>query len=166
MGKIIMTGSMKGGVSKTVTTYNLAYSLKELGKKVLAVDFDSQANLSTCFGVEDPATVSTTIGHLMMAQIDEEDLPERDVYIQVRNGVDFISSSMVLSAVDARLRLEMGAEKMLSGILEPLRDQYDYILLDTSPSLGALNINAMAAADEVIITVNPSLLAMMGCRIF
>ena len=60
MGKIIMTGSMKGGVSKTVTTYNLAYSLKELGKKVLAVDFDSQANLSTCFGVEDPATVSTT----------------------------------------------------------------------------------------------------------
>ena len=65
MGKIIMTGSMKGGVSKTVTTYNLAYSLKELGKKVLAVDFDSQANLSTCFGVEDPATVSTTIGHLM-----------------------------------------------------------------------------------------------------
>ena len=166
MGKIIMTGSMKGGVSKTVTTYNLAYSLKELGKKVLAVDFDSQANLSTCFGVEDPATVSTTIGHLMMAQIDEEDLPERDVYIQVRNGVDFISSSMVLSAVDARLRLEMGAEKMLSGILEPLRDQYDYILLDTSPSLGALNIYAMAAADEVIITVNPQLLAMMGMQDF
>ena len=66
MGKIIMIGSMKGGVSKTVTTYNLAYSLQKLGKKVLAVDFDSQANLSTCFGIEDTAAVPVTIGHLMM----------------------------------------------------------------------------------------------------
>ncbi len=166
MGKIIMIGSMKGGVSKTVTTYNLAYSLQKLGKKVLAVDFDSQANLSTCFGIEDTATVPVTIGHLMMAQIEDEELPDQKEYIQHRNGVDFISSSMVLSVVDAKLRLEMGAEKMLSGILEPLRDKYDYILLDTSPSLGALNINAMAVADEVIITVNPQLLAMMGMQDF
>ena len=166
MGKIIMIGSMKGGVSKTVTTYNLAYSLQKLGKKVLAVDFDSQANLSTCFGIEDTAAVPVTIGHLMMAQIEDEELPDQEEYIQHRNGVDFISSSMVLSAVDAKLRLEMGAEKMLSGILEPLRDKYDYILLDTSPSLGALNINAMAAADEVVITVNPQLLAMMGMQDF
>ncbi len=166
MGKIIMTGSMKGGVSKTVTTFNLAYSLQKLGKKVLAVDFDSQANLTTCFGIEHVSELPVTIGHLMMAELDEEDLPESEDYIQSRNGVDFIPSSMVLSAVDAKLRLEMGAEKMLSGILEPLRDHYDYILLDTSPSLGALNINAMAAADEVLVTVNPQLLAMMGLQDF
>ena len=166
MGRIIMIGSMKGGVSKTVTTFNLAYSLQRLGKRVLAVDFDSQANLSTCFGIEDVTTVPVTIGELMLAQIDEEELPETDQYIQSRNGVDFISSSMVLSAVDSKLRLEMGAEKMLSGILEPLRDRYDYILIDTSPSLGALTINALAAADEVIITVNPQLLAMMGLQDF
>lgn len=128
MGKIIMIGSMKGGVSKTVTTFNLAYSLQKMGKKVLAVDFDSQANLSTCFGIENVAEVPVTIGHLMMAQIEDEELPEQTAYTQSRNGVDFISSSMVLSAVDAKLRLEMGAEKMLSGILEGLRDQYDYIL--------------------------------------
>jgi chromosome partitioning protein len=114
MGKIIMIGSMKGGVSKTVTTYNLAYSLQKLGKKVLAVDFDSQANLSTCFGIEDTAAVPVTIGHLMMAQIEDEELPDQEEYIQHRNGVDFISSSMVLSVVGAKLRLEMGAEKMLS----------------------------------------------------
>ena len=166
MGRIIMIGSMKGGVSKTVTTFNLAYSLQRLGKRVLAVDFDSQANLSTCFGIEDVTTGPVTIGELMLAQIDEEELPETDQYIQSRNGVDFISSSMVLSAVDSKLRLEMGAEKMLSGILEPLRDRYDYILIDTSPSLGALTINALAAADEVIITVNPQLLAMMGLQDF
>lgn len=152
-GKIVMIGSMKGGVSKTVTTFNLAYSLSKLGKKVLAVDFDSQANLSTCLGVENVTAVPVTIGNLMLAQIEEEELPERSEYIQTRNGVDYISSSMVLSAVDAKLRLEMGSEKMLSDILETLRDSYDYILIDTSPSLGALTINAMSAADEVLITV-------------
>ena len=94
----------------------------------------------------------------MMAQIDDDELPGFKEYIQSRNGVDFISSSMMLSAVDAKLRLEMGAEKMLSEILEPLRDRYDVIIIDTAPTLGALNINALAAADEVIITVNPQLL--------
>ena len=166
MGKIYMTACMKGGCAKTVTTYNLAYSLKELGKKVLCVDFDSQANLSTCFGVENPVAVPVTIGHLMMAQIDDDELPGFKEYIQSRNGVDFISSSMMLSAVDVKLRLEMGAEKMLSEILEPLRDRYDAIIIDTAPTLGALNINALAAADEVIITVNPQLLAMMGLQDF
>lgn len=165
MGKIYMTDCMKGGCAKTVTTYNLAYSLNELGKKVLCVDFDSQANLSTCFGVEDTA-VPVTIGHLMMAQIEDEELPDSEKYIQSRNGVDFIPSSMILSVVDAKLRLEMGAEKMLSGILESLRDRYDAIIIDTAPTLGALNINALAAADKVIITVNPQLLAMMGLQDF
>lgn len=116
MGKIYMTACMKGGCAKTVTTYNLAYSLKELGKKVLCVDFDSQANLSTCFGVGNPVAVSVTIGHLMMAQIDDE-LPGFKEYIQSRNGVDFISSSMMLSAVDAKLRLEMGTDMMQLSLI-------------------------------------------------
>ena len=163
MGKILMIGAMKGGVGKSVTAYNLAYSLQKRGKKVLAVDFDPQANLTTCFGAEE---VDVAIGDLMMDVIEDEELPERDEYIWERNGVDFIPSSIGLSAVEAKLRLEMGTEKMLSAILEPLRDDYDYILIDTSPSLGALNINAMAAADEVIVTVNPQLLAMMGLQDF
>ena len=166
MAKIIVLGAMKGGVGKSVSTFNLAYSLAELGKKVLAVDFDSQANLTTCMGVEDVAAVPVTIGHLMMNQIEEEEQPELEEYIMNRNGVDFIPSSMVLSAVDAKLRIEMGAERILAGILEPLRDRYDYILIDTCPSLGALTINALAAADEVIIAANPQLLAMMGLQDF
>lgn len=166
MGKIILVGATKGGVGKSVSSYNLAYSLAREGKTVLAVDFDSQANLSTCFGIEDPAAVPVTIGHLMMAQIDDEELPEPSEYIQSRNGVDFIPASMVLSAVDAKLRLEMGAERMLANILEPLRDAYDYIIIDTCPALGALTINALAAADSVVITVNPQLLAMKGLQEF
>ena len=166
MGKIILVGATKGGVGKSVSSYNLAYSLASEGKTVLAVDFDSQANLSTCFGIEDPAAVPVTIGHLMMTQIDDEELPEPSEYIQSRNGVDFIPASMVLSAVDAKLRLEMGAERMLANILEPLRDAYDYIIIDTCPALGALTINALAAADSVVITVNPQLLAMKGLQEF
>lgn len=166
MGKIIMVGSQKGGVGKTVTTFNLAHSLCEMGKKVLTVDFDSQANLTTCYGVEDAASLDHTIGHLMMAAL--EDMPEEDIsdYIMTKDGVDFIPSSIYLSVADAKLRLEMGSERMLSEILEPLREKYDYILIDTCPSLGALTINALSAADEVIVTVNPQLLAMMGLQDF
>lgn len=163
MGKIYMIGAMKGGVGKSVSVFNLAYSLQKRGKRVLAVDFDPQANLTTCFGAED---VDVAIGDLMMAVIEDEELPEREEYIWERNGVDFIPSSIQLSAVEAKLRLEMGTEKMLATILEPLKWDYDYILIDTSPSLGTLNINAMAAADEVIVTVNPQLLAMMGLQDF
>lgn len=166
MGKVILVGATKGGVGKSASSYNLAYSLASLGKKVLAVDFDSQANLTTCFGVEDTAAVPVTIGHLMMAQMEDEKLPEPAEYILNRNGVDFIPSSMVLSAVDAKLRLEMGAERMLANIIEPLRDSYDYVIIDTCPALGALTINALAAADGVVITVNPQLLAMMGLQDF
>ena len=148
MARIIMCGSFKGGVGKTASSWNLAYSLAEMGKRVLVVDFDSQANLTTCFGVEDPAAVPVT------------------EFIQSRNGVDFIPSSMMLSAVDSKLRMEMGSEKMLTGILEPLRGLYDYIIVDTCPSLGTLTINALTAADEVIIAVNPQLLATMGLQDF
>lgn len=163
MGKIYMIGAMKGGVGKSVSVFNLAYSLKKRGKKVLTVDFDPQSNLTTCFGAEE---VDVAIGDLMMDVIEEEDLPEREEYIWEGNGVDFIPASIGLSAVEAKLRLEMGTEKMLSAILEPLRGDYDYILIDTCPSLGALTINAMEAADEVIVAVNPQLLAMVGLQDF
>lgn len=166
MGKIYVIGSQKGGVGKTTTTLNLAYFLQKMGKKVLAVDFDSQANLTTCFGIENTSELEHTIGHLIMDVIEDIKLPAPEWYIRTRDGVDIIPSSIYLSVVDAKLRLEMGTEKMLSEILEPLRDKYDYILIDTCPSLGTLTINALAAADDVIITVNPQLLAMMGMQDF
>lgn len=166
MAEIIAVANQKGGVGKTTTTLNLGYSLKEIGKRVLIVDFDSQANLSTCFGIENPNDIETNIAHLMMKKMDDEVLPDKAAYIVSNNSVDLIPSSIFLSVVDANLRLEMGSERLLAEILEPLRDDYDYIIIDTSPSLGSLTVNALSAADSVIITVNPQLLAMMGLQDF
>lgn len=104
MSKVIVIGSQKGGVGKTTTTLNLTYSLCSMGKKVLAIDFDSQTNLSTCYGIENTKDLEYTIGHLLMAQIDEEEPEELEHYIQSKDGVDFISSSIYLSAVEAKLR--------------------------------------------------------------
>jgi chromosome partitioning protein len=166
MAEIIAIANQKGGVGKTTTTFNLAYSLNQLGKKVLIVDFDSQANLTTCFGIEYPNNIEINIAHLMVARMNDEDLPDKSKYIISNKGVDIIPSSIYLSVVDANLRLEMGSEKILAEILEELRDDYDYIIIDTSPSLGSLTINALSTADSVIITVNPQLLAMMGLQDF
>ncbi len=111
MARIIVLGAIKGGVGKSVSTYNLAYSLKKLGKNVLVVDFDRSANITRCV-VGDIKTVAVSIGDLMMNQMDEEEQPNPAECIISRNGVDFIPSSKVLSAVDTKLRLEMGAEKI------------------------------------------------------
>ncbi len=166
MGKVYMVGAQKGGVAKTVTVFNLAYCLAKMGKKVLAVDLDSQANLSTCYGIDKNETSNHTIGHLMMNVIEKEALPKKNRFIKHKDGVDYIPASIYLSVVDAKLKLEVGAEKILSEIIEPLKKDYDYILIDTCPSLGTLTINALAVADEVIIPVNPQLLAMMGLQDF
>ena len=89
MGKIYMIGSQKGGTAKTTTTFNLAYCLRKMGKRVLAVDFDSQANLTTCFGVEDTGVLEDTVGHLMMAQIEDGKMPSPKRYIRTKDVVKF-----------------------------------------------------------------------------
>lgn len=166
MAEIIAVGNQKGGVGKTSTTLNLAYSLMELGKRVLMIDFDSQANLTTCVGIDRPNEIETNIAHLMMFKMEDEEIPEKESYIQSIGGVDIIPSSIYLSVVDANLKLEMGSERLLSEILDPLREDYDYIIIDTAPSLGSLTVNALCASDSVLITVNPQLLAMMGLQDF
>lgn len=151
MCKIIVVANQKGGVAKTSTIRNLSYSLAELGKRVLTVDFDAQFNLTTCFGIENPNELKHTIATLMTSMLNDEDITVKNEYVMTVGKVDLIPSSILLSVVDANL-------------LETLKPDYDYIIVNTCPSLGTLTINVLTAADEVIIPVNPQILAVMGLQ--
>ena len=162
MAEIITVANRKGGVGKTTTTLNLAYSLKELSKKILVIDLDPQANLTRCFGIENANELTDTIGHLLMAELEEEENYSAKEYILSYDGIDFIPSSIYLSVTETQMKSETGSERILSSILEPMREQYDYILIDTSPSLNILTINALCASDSVLITADTQLFAIVG----
>ena len=161
MAEIITVANRKGGVGKTTTTLNLAYSLKELGKKVLVIDLDPQANLTRCFDVENPENIKT-IGHLLMAELEEEESYLVEDYVISYDEIDLIPSSVYLSATETQMRSETGSERILPEIIEPVREHYDYILIDTSPALGILTINALCAADSVLITADTQMFAVVG----
>lgn len=163
MAQIIACCAQKGGCAKTVTVHNLSVAFKRMGKSVLAVDFDTQASLTTCFGIN-PDHVPVNIADLMDRQIHDEELPSRSEYIHHCGGVDLIPSSAKLSAVSEIMHHEIGCERFLYNILEPLRNDYDYILVDTGPKLDNLNINALIAADQLLIPVNPQFLSTAGLQ--
>jgi len=159
--KIIAIANHKGGTGKTTTTYNLGTALAAEGKKVLLIDNDPQSNLTTAFGTDIPEGI-ITLDKTLTLLMDEQELPPRDGYILRGDRFDLIPSSLNLSTTEINLRDELGGERTLSILLEPLRGQYDYILIDTNPSLGMLTINALAACDSVIIPVSPQLWSATG----
>lgn len=163
MAQIIACCAQKGGCAKTVTVHNLSVAFKRMGKSVLAVDFDTQASLTTCFGIN-PDHVPVNIADLMDRQIHDEELPSRSEYIHHCGGVDLLPSSAKLSAVSEIMHHEIGCERFLYNILEPLRNDYDYILVDTGPKLDNLSINALIAADQLLIPVNPQFLSTAGLQ--
>ena len=160
MAQVITIANRKGGVGKTTTTLNLACSLRELGKKILVIDLDPQANLTRCFDVENSENIKT-VGHLLTAELEEESYSVEE-YILSYDEMDIIPSSIFLSAVETQMRSETGSERILSEIINQIREHYDYILIDTSPSLNILNINALCASDSVLITADTQLFAIVG----
>ena len=160
MAEVITIANRKGGVGKTTTTLNLAYSLKELGKKVLVIDLDPQANLTRCFDVGNTENIKN-IGHLLMTEMEEESYLVED-YTKSYDEIDIIPSSIYLSAVETQMRVETGSERILSEIVNQIKECYDYVLIDTSPSLNILTINALCASDSVLITADTQLFAIVG----
>ena len=160
MAEVITIANRKGGVGKTTTTLNLAYSLKELGKKVLVIDLDPQANLTRCFDVENTENIKT-IGHLLITEMEEESYLVED-YTKSYDEIDIIPSSIYLSAVETQMRVETGSERILFEIVNQIKEYYEYVLIDTSPSLNILTINALCASDSVLITADTQLFAIVG----
>ena len=161
MAQVITIANRKGGVGKTTTTLNLACSLRELGKKILVIDLDPQANLTRCFDVGNSENIKT-VGHLLITEMEEEESYLVEDYTKSYDEIDIIPSSVYLSAVETQMRIETGSERILSEIVNQAKEHYDYILIDTSPSLNILTINALCASDSVLITADTQLFAIVG----
>ncbi|ADL52071.1 ParA family protein [Clostridium cellulovorans] len=165
MGKVISIVNQKGGVGKTTTTLNLGYALSQMGKKVLLIDFDPQSSLTVCFGYDNTDNIQTTIYNLMALAIEEKNLPSKEDYIISMGNLDLIPCNLELSAIEVALVNVMSREQVLRSIIDEIKDGYDYVIIDCSPSLGMLTINALAACDSVMIPVTPQYLSAKGLEL-
>jgi chromosome partitioning protein len=156
--RVIAMCNQKGGVGKTTTTINLGASLAELGRKVLLVDFDPQGSLSVGLGLN-PHTIERTVYNLLM----QRDVALTDVVVPTHlAGVDLLPSNIDLSAAEVQLVHEVAREQTLQRVLQDAINVYDVILIDCQPSLGLLTVNALTAADGVIVPLECEYFALRG----
>jgi chromosome partitioning protein len=152
--KVIAFANQKGGVAKTTTTLNLAAAFAEEGHRVLCIDMDPQGNLTMSQGI-DPDTLETSMFDVLV-----HDLSIREVIR--RREIDVACSSIDLAGAEIAMSTKIGRERSLDKALRPVREDYDFICIDTPPSLGLLTINALTAADKVIVPVQCEYLSMRG----
>ena len=164
MCKLIAVANQKGGVGKTVTTFNLGAALAEKGKNVLLIDLDPQANLSEYFGfyADGKPTMSQLISEVTVhAEIEAETV--RSAIRISDNGMSYIPADLSLAAMESAMSTALSRETIIKRILsEEVTGEYDYVLMDCLPSLGILLINALSAADNVLIPVQTQKFSMDG----
>jgi chromosome partitioning protein len=152
MTKIFCISNHKGGVGKTTSTINIGAGLNKLGKKVLLIDLDPQANLSQSLGIiEAPKNIYGAI---------RSEYPLEP--INVLEGFDIVPSTLDLSGAEIELISEAGREYILSELIEPIKANYDFVLIDCPPSIGLLTVNALTVADAVLIPLQAEFLAVQG----
>ena len=160
MAQVIAMANQKGGVGKTTSTVNLGAALAELGKPTLLIDMDPQGALSASMGIASYEMDDTLYRVLVDSQT-----KMADVIRHVRPHLDVVPANIDLAAAEVELIAQIGREFIFKEALAAVRDQYDYILIDCQPSLGLLTINALTAADGVIIPLQCQFLALRGMRV-
>ena len=163
--KVIALTNQKGGVGKTTTAVNLGVSLAQQGKKVLLIDADAQANLTMSLGYNRPDDLSVTLSTIMQDIIEDNPIDVQKSILHHGEGVDLLPSNIELSGLEVRLINAISRESVLKTCVNKVKKNYDYCLIDCMPSLGMLTINALAAADSVVIPTQPHYLSAKGLEL-
>ena len=163
--KVIAVINQKGGVGKTTTVANLGVCLAQEGKRVLLIDADPQGSLTLNLGIKDPDGLEETIAHLLREIVEDGTVSLEMGIIHNKEGVDLLPSNIELSGLETSLVNVMSREFVLREYVSQFKDRYDYILIDCMPSLGMLSINALVAADSVIIPCQPNYLSTKGINL-
>ena len=162
MARIYAICNQKGGVGKTVTAVSLGIGLAREGKRVLLVDVDAQGSLTASLGYQQPDQMEVTLATVMGQVIQDLPLQPNMGILHHSEGVDLLPANIELSGLEVTLVNTMSRETVLRECLRGVQEQYDVILLDCCPSLGMLTINALAAADQVLIPVQANYLSIKG----
>lgn len=165
MGKVIAVANQKGGCGKTTTTVNLAAALVGMGKTVAIIDADPQGSCTASLGYIQPDDIKVTIANIMMDVINDEPVDIGEGLLRHEEGIMLIPANIELAGLEVALFNVMSRETVLKSIIDMIRDWYDYILIDCMPSLGILTINALVAADSVIIPCQTSYLPVKGLNL-
>ncbi len=163
--KVIALTNQKGGVGKTTTAVNLGVTLAQQGKKVLLIDADAQANLTMSLGYHRPDDLQVTLSTIMQDIIDDKSVDVTQGILHHGEGVDLLPSNIELSGLEVRLINAISRESVLKTCISEVKKNYDYVLVDCMPSLGMLTINALAAADSVVIPTQPHYLSAKGLEL-